>query len=193
MGAGRGRAERWKLAGSSANEESRRNVSPSLSAVTSNEDYFREMELTMLCENKNLKDHNSFLKGQIEGMFERERRYKAHLAVAREKNQQLQAINAHLQQQFQILIGSILAEIQRIQGLIEEQRHPDNVFTCANLDLLHKNSELCASETESTINKDLEDLKTKVRDIYQHTCSHLDDPPAFHRTAYHHTPDQQDE
>lgn len=182
----RGKAGRCKLAGSSANEESRRNVSPSLSAVTSNEEYFREMELTMLSENKNLKDHNSFLKGQIEGMFERERRYKAQLAVAREKNQQLQAINAHLQQQFQILIGSILAEIQRIQGLIEEQRHPDNIFTCSNLDILHKNNELCASETESTINKDLEDLKTKVKDIYQRTYNHLDDPPAFHRTAYHH-------
>ena len=75
-------------------------------------------------------------------MFERERRYKAQLAAAREKNQQLQAINAHLQQQFQILIGSILAEIQRIQEVIAQQRQPHDLFTCSNLDLPLKGSEL---------------------------------------------------
>lgn len=161
-------------------------MSPSLSAVTSNEDYFREMEQTMLSENKNLKDHNSFLKGQIEGMFERERRYKAQLAAARENNQQLQAINAHLQQQFQTLVGSILAEIQRIQALIEEQRHHENLFTCSNLDLPLKHNELCASETESTINRDLEDLKAKVRDICQQTHCHLEEPPAHSCPHNHH-------
>lgn len=159
-------------------------MSPSLSAVTSNEDYFREMEQTMLSENKNLREHNSFLKAQVEAMFERERRYKGHLAVAKEKNQQLQAINAHLQQQFQILVGSILAEIQRIQGLIEEQRQPEHLFTYSNLDILQKNLEVCASETESTINKDLEDLKTKVRDIYENSYRHIEHSPAFHRSAY---------
>lgn len=117
-------------------------------------------------------------------MFERERRYKSHLAVAKEKNQHLQAMNAHLQQQFQILIDSILAEIQRIQSLIEEQRHPENIFTYSNLDILQKNNEVCASETESTINKDLEDLKSKVKDIYEKSYRHIEESPVFHRSAY---------
>lgn len=93
-------------------------------------------------------------------------------------------MNAHLQQQFQILIDSILTEIQRIQSLIEEQRHVENIFTYSNLDILQKNNEVCASETESTINKDLEDLKSKVKDIYEKSYRHIEESPAFHRSAY---------
>jgi hypothetical protein len=36
-------------------DESKRNPSPSLSAVTTHEEYFREMEMTILSENQNLK------------------------------------------------------------------------------------------------------------------------------------------
>lgn len=166
--------------------DSKRDPSPSLSAVTSHEDYFKEMEAAILSENHNLKEHNQFLKGQIESMFERERKYKSHIASHRERLRQLETLNAHLQQQLQLLINNILREIERIQTIIEEQRDQENSLSKHIFEMTPKNSEACASETESTIHKDLEDLKAKVKEIYnqKYTTTLEPEAPVFHRSEY---------
>jgi hypothetical protein len=71
-------------------------------------------------------------------------------------------MNSHLQQQLTLLINSIMGEIERIQSIIEEGDH-DHSISRHILEITPKNSEACASETESTIHRDLEDLKTKVK------------------------------
>jgi hypothetical protein len=88
-------------------------------------------------------------------MFERERRYKGHLTAHRERVRQLETLNAQLQQQLHLLITSILTEIDRIQSVIEEQKDLDHSLYRRFLETTPKNSEACASETESTIHKDL--------------------------------------
>jgi hypothetical protein len=75
-----------------------------------------------------------------------------------------------------------MREIERIQALIDEEKHFDSLLAHSNVDLTHKNS--LASETESTINKDLEDLKSKVRDIYEKNFKNMEEVPVFHRSSY---------
>jgi len=78
-----------RLIASGNASETRRDPSPSLTAITAHEEYFRSMETAILSENHNLKEHNQFLKVQIESMFERERKYKGHLSSQREKVKKL--------------------------------------------------------------------------------------------------------
>lgn len=118
-------------------------------------------------------------------MFERERKYKSHLTSHRERLRQLEALNAHLQEQLHLLITSILGEIERIQNLIEEQQDQEQSLGRHIFAPTPKHSE-AASETESTIHKDLEELKAKVKEIYnqKYTTTHETEPAAYHRSDY---------
>lgn len=59
-----------------------RDISPSLSIITNqNDQYFHEMERSLLGENMNLKEHNNFLVAQIKVQFEREKKYKRMFLV----------------------------------------------------------------------------------------------------------------
>lgn len=78
-----------------------------------------------------------------------------------------------------------MSEIERIQSLIEDHRDHDRSLNHHIFEITPKNSEACASETESTIHKDLEDLKAKVKEIYeQKYTTHEPEAPTFHRSEY---------
>lgn len=55
---------------------SKRDLTPTFSQATLQEDYSNEIELSLLGENNNLKDHNNFLVAQIKILFKREKTYK---------------------------------------------------------------------------------------------------------------------
>lgn len=81
------------------------------------------MEESLLGENGNLKEQNSFLTAQVRSMFEREKRYQKALKRTREQLQQSEALNAHLHAQLRTLSGTVTAEIQRLQALLVPLTH----------------------------------------------------------------------
>jgi hypothetical protein len=86
------------------------------------DDYYREMEQSLKGENSNLKEHNTFLITQIKTLFEREKKYKKALLTGKEKIKKLENLNQHLQSQLMMLTSSIVAEIERMQKLIEFEK-----------------------------------------------------------------------
>lgn len=75
-------------------------------------------------------------------------------------------MNQYLKEQFNELISKVVVEIERIQKIMDEQRMEVDFLAHSNIEIINKKGEVLASETESTINRDLEDLKSKVKEIY---------------------------